>query len=652
MEDNSSVGEPISIYSTSISTPYPLGLYKKIQTPNAHKKGFNSLPKLNNSQQFDIYRLFCLHANLNNIIAKIPTTLLRISNTNLCYLVQNNKYGAIITRLCTDDDFFAEIPDKNDNENPVCCYKILGKPTQFLYTKESAVSLWNSSTETSDKMQIFVQPRSKPSSLTRAYWRFGGRTKFYLIANKTRPLLRRRTAIPTDYTKRSMTLTPKNIRSNMNLPLFKIINRNTNECMTPATERPMIDHCPSLSSFRNFGNFTERFSGEDQFPDQNTNPIVNTRASDGIMVIEDTVKVPEIENMVDKIVSFLRKQVYKEEELREITFDFILSKEKKWTFLDCVEISLKNHEIKLEIGEINLGEPSQVKRAISFMETKPEVNIHVLKALSTERGAELNSVEEFVCPFSNLSSQRSSKAHHPPQISQSSSHISTKHVKIVAKDDPVLSLKPSNLARIKNLKKQSIKAYQNRSLTKKLTIMDQIHQDNQAKKVKIEETEEKNDFYNTSKSLWDNKYDVHIKKCFTDAIRKIDEMNMNTELLKVRSRNLVEAYGGDEFWNKFIISLYKRILSSDDLKQHFLDSNMKMIFKGMFKVFNGCATFEFRRKIKVAHERLGIPEEDFNLYSQMFEDTLNEFNISDVDKQVIMAQIRSMKCLICKPIMP
>ncbi|CAG9319168.1 unnamed protein product [Blepharisma stoltei] len=643
MEDYSSIGEPSPSYSNSISNPDPFSLYSKIQAPPLNKKEFNSLPKLNNSQQLDIYRLFCLHANLNNIIAKIPTTLLRISNTNLCYLVQNNKYGAIITRLCSDEDFFAGVPEKNGNDNPVCCYKVLGKRTQFLYTKESAMSLWSSSTETSDKMQIFIQPRTKPSSLTRVHWRIGGRTKFFLISNKTKPVYKRKTE---DKRTRSITMTPKNFRSTMSLSILKGNDRNSIDCLTPATERLVVDRCPSLKNFRNLGNSTDRFSAEEQVIETNQNPIINTKVSDGILVIEDTVKVPEIESMLEKIINFLRKQAYKDEELREITFDFIYGKDRKWVFLDCVEVSLKNSEIKLELGEINLGEVSQVKRAISFPDTKAETNSDFLKALNMDQSPEITIEGAVMYPFMKNSPPRPSKTMHTPQLPPISN---SKHVKIEEKSDPAMTLKPSNLARIKNLKQQSFKVYEKRSSTRKRTI---ILQDPQLKKSKTEDFHDKNDFYNTSKSLWDDTYDVHIKRCFMDAIRKIDEMNMNTELLKVKSRNLVETYGGDDFWNKFIMALYKRIFSSEELSKYFSSSNLKMITKGMLRVFNGCATFEFRREIRLAHEKMGITEREFNLYSQLFEDTLTQFGINEVDKHVIMTQIRSMKCLICKAQMP
>jgi len=124
---------------------------------------------------------------------------------------------------------------------------------------------------------------------------------------------------------------------------------------------------------------------------------------------------------------------------------------------------------------------------------------------------------------------------------------------------------------------------------------------------------------------------------------------MNAELLKVRQQNLIRKYGGEEFWTRFIDSLYKKIMSTDcPLKKYFLNSSLSMITNGMHKVFNGCASLQFRRKIKAAHQNMGIQESEFLTYSNLFEETLNEFNIEDCDKEMIVSQIRMMKTLVCQ----
>lgn len=126
---------------------------------------------------------------------------------------------------------------------------------------------------------------------------------------------------------------------------------------------------------------------------------------------------------------------------------------------------------------------------------------------------------------------------------------------------------------------------------------------------------------------------------------------MNVQLAKIKKQNLVEKYGGHDFWNKFILSLFNKILKNDHLSAMFKNSrleNFEMIVSGMFKIFDGNVSLEFRRKVRTVHQNLGITNIHFNNYSNAFEATLHEFNVEEDEKCVIMSQIRSMKGLICK----
>ncbi|CAG9319260.1 unnamed protein product [Blepharisma stoltei] len=73
-----------------------------------------------------------------------------------------------------------------------------------------------------------------------------------------------------------------------------------------------------------------------------------------------------------------------------------------------------------------------------------------------------------------------------------------------------------------------------------------------------------------------------------------------------------------------------------------------MIVTGMFKIFNCNVSLEFRRKVRGSHLNRGINEIQYNSYSELFEKTLMEFEVDEDDRYLIMKQIKSMKCLICR----
>ncbi|CAG9334689.1 unnamed protein product [Blepharisma stoltei] len=243
-----------------------------------------------------------------------------------------------------------------------------------------------------------------------------------------------------------------------------------------------------------------------------------------------------------------------------------------------------------------------------------------------------------ICPFKLKLSPRQ-QAHSPTCLSEKD--LFERWNKVNQKLEQIISLKPSPSMKSSNIKEQSIKAYQswynirgNPTLNSSESEPDSEVPPAQSPPVS---------------TIWNDKTALHVKKCFADIAGKIDEMNMNTELLKVKTQNLVRKYGGDEFWKEFIESLYQKIMSPDyGLDKYFSSSNLEMITWGMFQVFNGCATMQFRRRIKAAHINMGITEKEFNTYCDLFESTLVEFGVEERDKVAIMSQIRSMKCLICR----
>mmetsp|Transcript_11433 Transcript_11433/g.11511 ORF Transcript_11433/g.11511 Transcript_11433/m.11511 type:complete len:247 (+) Transcript_11433:32-772(+) len=243
--------------------------------------------------------------------------------------------------------------------------------------------------------------------------------------------------------------------------------------------------------------------------------------------------------------------------------DFICDKDKKWIFLDCKEIILQQKMLP-ELKAAKRGDlamKSTQRRSISYMELVKSkdpgrnfnLNIQINSIPDTQNPYLINSPQNDLnrplrmsltpsnmqkCPF-NLNSP-SSYSHKSPE-----SDFFERWNIASQKIDHAVNLKPSPIARFADVEEQSIKAYQARHNPKSESISE-IPDNNL---IEEEKTEQELPVltHNTSNSLWDDKYNDHINKCFTEVIDKIDEMNMNTELLKVKSRNLVQSYGGDVF---------------------------------------------------------------------------------------------------------
>ncbi|CAG9319272.1 unnamed protein product [Blepharisma stoltei] len=606
---------------------------------NNTKKNLDILPKLTNGKKINIFTLFALFSNSRELNINLPTTLIKSEDLPIPCLLWAKSNGILCSRFCKDNEFFI-FSHKNKNcEGHTYLYKRFDKESIILNSKEAAESLWNSSTDSSAMIQTYIESPSNPKSILRVLWRSGMKSKYFTIINRIHVInnlcetQRKVSATPSLYQrKKSLSILGDFKYTDMILKTSRSINNPYKVSRFSRTMRREKTRSDKMITAKNKDE--KHIEVRDfQLQDQN-NMIVDPKKTDNILVLEDSIKGAELDPIVDQIVAFLNSNVYKEEEINGIVLDFVLCKMQKWVLLDCKEISVGRCKTPFENGKKVELKPLSKRRTSSYGEVlilesqrstpKPDIKINKTPSTHSSLG----------CPFTIKST--------PKLIPTSASEkdLFDRWNQVNERLGKIVSLKPSY---VKDAKEQSIKAYQTRYNARHGTVIEPT-----TPSLETDSSPLTSNTQPTSNPLWDNE-NQHIHRCFADIIGRIDEMNMNTELLKVKHQNLVGKYGGDDFWNKFIRSLYKKIMSDESsLHKYFVGSHLDMIIGGMFKVFNGCATLEFRRKIKAAHEFMGISDKDFNLYSDFFESTLNEFEIEEEDKRVIMTQIRSMRCLICR----
>mmetsp|Transcript_28520 Transcript_28520/g.28180 ORF Transcript_28520/g.28180 Transcript_28520/m.28180 type:complete len:167 (-) Transcript_28520:184-684(-) len=115
--------------------------------------------------------------------------------------------------------------------------------------------------------------------------------------------------------------------------------------------------------------------------------------------------------------------------------------------------------------------------------------------------------------------------------------------KVNEKLEQIASLNPMSYLKDVNLKEQSIKAYQNRYQLENYS----FNSSQPKTEPSTAETPSITKQESTTNAVFNDKILDHTRKLISDGINHLDEMKMNTELLKVKSHNLVGKYGGDEF---------------------------------------------------------------------------------------------------------
>jgi len=343
------------------------------------------LPKILNSQQLSLFKLLAVYANSNLLNINVPTTLIRIEDSNYPFLVQSNKNGTVMSRLCLDQEFFLLSPEKISQDIPLYCYKIPNTDTVFLHSKESAEEVWRQSTEPVCMMQHFTACQTKNAAITRVYWKIGSKSQHFAIINRENPKCNSSANMKKSQTpaankkKRSMTIVGDFKWSDLISKTSKSINNpfNTNPLSKTAKKKKFSRMSNIDTNENRFLALLESPKGLDNFPsnEDGSNPIVNTKAPDSFFVIEESTKVIEIESMVQQIIAFLNGNFFKGSELKEIIIDFIQDRRKKWVFLDCREYSAFSRSPSDSlIKKRSELEPLSKRRTMSFGGTQKIMN--------------------------------------------------------------------------------------------------------------------------------------------------------------------------------------------------------------------------------------------------------------------------------------
>lgn len=110
--------------------------------------------------------------------------------------------------------------------------------------------------------------------------------------------------------------------------------------------------------------------------------------------------------------------------------------------------------------------------------------------------------------------------------------------------------------------------------------------------------------------------------------------------------NLFEKYGGDEFWNHFLDLFYTRITTSEEVRHHFLNKNIrhiKAMLLGLLEVTLVSYSNFSDNVLTETHKNLEISSQDFESWLRIFLETLKEFEVSDSDAHYIVHTISNYK---------
>ncbi|CAG9319274.1 unnamed protein product [Blepharisma stoltei] len=643
------------------------GHFKGLRSESEYLQSLNTkkinslLPNNLFKRKLDIFETFVKHFDLNNLDVNIPTTLMRTENLPVCFLIRTIKNGKVASRPCYENEFF-EMENEGCKETnagtPLYAYKTPNKEVSVICSIEHAQNIWRSSKEPA-RLQKFVKSLSNPPSITRVLWVEGSKNKYFSIINNKK--------LKWDI-KNDSKLGPNRQqgvrkRTLSNFEYRKMLKQTSQSINNPfkikTIEKKGKNRIPSLSQ-----SFCQIPTDDTIFPAQEPKSeaskrlredsyadfLVDSKKIEKCCVVESRGKYEEICSMVSQIIDFLNKQVFKEDNVKGIVLDFILNNERKWVLLKCKEFSNSyNKSLQTSCALNNGWEKKRYIRKERSQSNDFSRDLK-LKTLKLETSEVEPSIKNEETQSTLAESYKAKPRHRLTPIDLSEKDIFERCSKVNERIDKIVSHQSEINLSSHFTEPQSNPAYEARISPQSCSIWNPSISKFKCpfyKKATIESSNSSNN----SEGSFNEKVDAYTRNHINNMIDSLDELNLNAQIAKVKNEKLVEKYGGDAFWNKFILSLYNKILANELLSKYFKSSkleNFAMIVDGMFELFNGNVTLAFRRKVRASHQFMGLVEKEFNFYVDIFEDTLNEFQVTDIDKNIVMTQIRSMKCLICR----
>ncbi|CAG9334575.1 unnamed protein product [Blepharisma stoltei] len=625
-------------------------------------KKFNSLlSNTSNQRKLDIFDTFIKYSDVGSLNVNIPTTMVRNGNLPVSFLVQTIKNGKVIARPCNEEEYFNIETERffEDNENTsLYVYKALNKEGDLIYSNDSAKSVWNSSKEPA-KMQHCIQSLSNPPSIIRVLWVDGAKIKYFSIINhkkikraaknETKPI-----AVDPNYNQKRRFST-FDYRT-----LLKKTSQSINNPFKVKSEKEPVLKSKQKRRSQSFSHSTpEEFYASLNPPkeakntligqlnkDNSNDFLVNSKKIENCFVVETKGQFSEINAMTAQIIEFLNRHPFKEDNVKGIVLDFIQNRDKKWFLLKCKEFS---NGLNTNLSRFESLKTPEPKKACFRKQRTMSVDLSHLKVEeSITEVPELESIRKLADSQSSLAGKYRNKSNKLIPLAEiPENEIFDKYSKLNEKPDKILNKEGEiNANTILNEAKKcpfysagaspmscqfSLSRSKNPLINKST-----LEIDNSAK---------------AKNPSFSNMVDTYAKNHINAVIDNLDEMNLNTQATKVRNENLVEKYGGKLFWDQFILSLYNKILESEFLSKYFKGAkleNFKMIVSGMFNLFNGTISPKFRRRVRAAHQSLGLSEKEFYNFSDIYENTLLEYQVNEFDKGIMMAQIKSLKTLIFK----
>ena len=609
-------------------------------------------PGIGTEHNFHMYSFFLLQSQKHRISLPIIETL-SIPDASSIFYLHNTALGTIRSNSVNSipEEFLSKLESSKQDSFPKVIFKSKSGRKRLFFTLSDFTNNWETIKRETGWVQRFVQTREDRVFIFRVHWKEGGIKGYVIGKNRkvsrkevNKKSLEKKVSIDDEgYLEKAKDILQQiRIKGNRQFSMFStesfVPNKRFEDEYSIEKQEFIENDEKNLA-----GSLKEKLERKFSLPWDDEKDDINTyfvceEPEDNFLVtgrnpdhsyFDEVRKIDKDLVLVTvKVVKLLKRE---NNNIKEITLDFIKDQDKKWLLLKCEKMLLREDvkrfkEIDIPVSHhksINAGSRNM---SISLIESNANVETKT-NTVETPLISEVTIEDLERRPKKNLVNSL--------KITRSQC-FNERYKRVMQRLE---ALPGTNYPGVASDSNEMIKIYESSFSCSNIS---------QPSKKKLCKQES---FKIGVSESYPEDSDIS-SKSLKSIIHDYDQMMIHVRRLNLEKKKpLLDSYGGEYFWTRVLKSLYKDLIENPFLQSCFSNvtkDQFKNISKGLQCIFNSSMPIEFRRLVRTSHKHLSITSKEFYTFRNIFLQVLKNSKVSKQHLEIIQDNLNSFYSAIVK----
>lgn len=520
---------------------------------------------------------------------------------------------------------------KNAYAYPECVLKRKNKKMRFFLTAQYAKNYLSANLNEEGMLQHYVHSNTEKQGIGKVLWK-DQKFKYFLLTNKAKIAKKPRS--------QSVAVSKPRL-SNQEHAFFDSLNPQKQENLTNQSRKSVISQ-PVVQSTGIIQRIQKNIINPWQIPKpsvfhlskiDSAKFVIGGKGLSECSTTRISVIFPEIEKTIQNLRVLLKKFIISDKyEITEIASSFVRDSNKNWILLDCSLIKVNKFKFK----EITCDESEMI------LSLKPDSDS---EQYDDQTMCMINDSKLEKEPMKTLNHNFSLKSQNSFVPGMNSS-FQEKYRKTITKIDRIRHKNRlnSNLATTFDLVidyKSNYKIDRNGGIQSLILSHSaikpfvKIYENTPKASQKTNSVERYKKLFSSSSS-----YDVcgatdtFTKHC-EESVESYENIIQSIKKTYFQTIRLDEKYGGRKFLLNFSMEFLKRVQNCILAKYLWVKDGFEVMCPGMQLVFNCQVSVSLAKQLFNTHSKFAIPKDDFDVFTDVFLNTLKELDFSETDLEYI-----------------